>query len=292
MADFGSRNSGFFGGTSSGGGGGTSTGVNGLNGTTNIGLGGTLTLAQTIINGNFTNVLYFGQQGSVFFETSINTFILTTGASFTNGSDISSNQDGVHLFSYLSSNSNLRTDFFQSYVEIFTKFNNTKFGLQLNFTDKKFTLGDYADAFTKTKLVVDELNGWVYTDFFTTSQCGIFLTETNATFSAFDGTTKISLNIAGSTKEINATYGGGQVNGLSLNFDTFVYKFGGFDVASFDNYIQITDDGVGLQEILFSTQALNFNGANLISGSSGGNSGDHLVITLNGQPYKIVLHNP
>ena len=53
MADFGSRNSGFFGGTSSGGGG-TSTGINGLNGTTNIGLGGTLS-GNTLIDASGYN---------------------------------------------------------------------------------------------------------------------------------------------------------------------------------------------------------------------------------------------
>jgi len=62
MADFGSRNMGFFGGTSSGGG--TSTGVNGLNGTTNIGLGGNLN-QNTIINGLGIYNLWFGDDNSI-----------------------------------------------------------------------------------------------------------------------------------------------------------------------------------------------------------------------------------
>jgi hypothetical protein len=40
------------------------------------------------------------------------------------------------------------------------------------------------------------------------------------------------------------------------------------------------------------TPSLVFTGALLQSGSSGGNSGQHLVITLNGTPYKIKLENP
>jgi hypothetical protein len=42
----------------------------------------------------------------------------------------------------------------------------------------------------------------------------------------------------------------------------------------------------------FTTTELNFTGASLQSNSSGGNSGEHLVIVLNGTTYKIKLENP
>jgi len=43
---------------------------------------------------------------------------------------------------------------------------------------------------------------------------------------------------------------------------------------------------------LSATQGINITGNALQSGTSGGNSGQHLVITLNGLPYKIALQNP
>tara|TARA_R110000868_G_scaffold101361_4_gene279091 strand:+ start:5926 stop:6432 length:507 start_codon:yes stop_codon:yes gene_type:complete len=100
MADFGSRNSGFFGGTSSGGGGGTSTGINGLNGTTNIGLGGTMTGNTTIDVGQFTlfitnafDIFLQSSNGSEFCDLSIkNTLIETT---FNSG--FVSVQEGIYL---------------------------------------------------------------------------------------------------------------------------------------------------------------------------------------------------
>lgn len=44
--------------------------------------------------------------------------------------------------------------------------------------------------------------------------------------------------------------------------------------------------------ITFTTGALTFTGGGLQSNTSGGNSGEHLVITLNGNQYKIALQNP
>ena len=43
---------------------------------------------------------------------------------------------------------------------------------------------------------------------------------------------------------------------------------------------------------LEATNTLQFTGAGLQSGTSSGNSGQHLVITLNGVQYKIALQNP
>ena len=290
MADFGSRNSGFFGGTSSGGGG-TSTGINGLNGTTNIGLGGTMT-GNVTINGNTTNTLYFGQNGNVLLEAYGGVNLICAGPTWSNLIYATQNQDGVQFTSYLSSDTTKNTYFYQSYFRIRTQFNASNYGLNLDFSIKEFTLGDYADLNGKTKIIVDDVSGWVYSKT-TSGQSGFFITNGSAFFglnnSVYSG---FGFYADGLSNTLSTRYNSNLENGLSLNFTSFVYKFGGFDIASFDNYIQITDDGVGLQEILFSTQALNFNGANLISGSSGGNSGDHLVITLNGQPYKIALQDP
>jgi hypothetical protein len=53
----------------------------------------------------------------------------------------------------------------------------------------------------------------------------------------------------------------------------------------------ITVNDTGLLQIS-ATQGISITGNALQSGTSGGNSGQHLVITLNGQVYKIALQNP
>ena len=53
--------------------------------------------------------------------------------------------------------------------------------------------------------------------------------------------------------------------------------------------ITLTDTGL-LQ--ISATQGISIAGNALQSGTSGGNSGQHLVITLNGQLFKIALQNP
>ena len=76
-------------------------------------------------------------------------------------------------------------------------------------------------------------------------------------------------------------------------------KAGGSAQLSAAGGVQITGDdtinlltNTGSNTITFTTSNLTFTGASLESGSSGGNSGQHLVITLNGNQYKIALQNP
>lgn len=274
MANLGNGIMGFFGGESTGGGGGTSTGVNGLNGTTNIGLGGTLTGNTTIDGDGFTFQIL---NADSFSFNSIN--VANNGTSTLNVNSLEINS----IVQDLSGTNSVQL--IQTKNRYRTKYLTNNLGLNLDFPNREFTLGDYDDAFTKTQLIVDDLNGWVYTNFFTTSQCGIFLTETNATFSAFDGTNKISLNIVGSTKEFNATYAGGTVNGLSLNFDTFVYKFGGFDIASNGTLLQINDATFTTS---LNTDILELSGA-IIDNNAPQNIGvKYLVVTLSGVEYSIL----
>lgn len=294
MADFGSRNMGFFGGSTSGGGGGTSTGVNGLNGTTNIGLGGTLSGNTTILgdSGNysliFNDLLFFGV--------------------YTTDGWLISNNDSNRLLRIISNISNPTSNYIQleNYKDVtiagdscsFNIYYNsikslffsttegafTNFGINIDYDLRTTSLGDIDDEITKTKLVVDDTNGRIYTEFFT-SNCGISLSETNATFSANDGTDNIGLNVT-SAKEFNAFYGGNIVNGLSLNFDTFVYKFGGFDVPSNQNNIIIDDAS---QTTTFNANQLIFLGANIEDTNAPAGVGvTYLLITLNGIEYSIL----
>jgi hypothetical protein len=87
------------------------------------------------------------------------------------------------------------------------------------------------------------------------------------------------------------------IQGIYLSFNSFEYFFGDFNGVNNQTYIFIKDQG---KDILFNTiggtirhncDLLQFDGA-LTSGSSGGNSGQHLQVTINGNQYKIKLENP
>lgn len=70
--------------------------------------------------------------------------------------------------------------------------------------------------------------------------------------------------------------------GLRLNFDTKEFALGDFNNINNGTYLSIDE----------TNQRFNFNGVGIISGSAGGNSGDHLEIFVNGTQYKINLLNP
>jgi hypothetical protein len=91
-----------------------------------------------------------------------------------------------------------------------------------------------------------------------------------------------------SNKQI-VTFTGGTDNGISIDFASSRYYFGDFNGLNNSTHLFIGDSG---QTIYFYTENLHFNGALLQSNSSSGNSGEHLVITLNGNQYKIKLENP
>ena len=77
--------------------------------------------------------------------------------------------------------------------------------------------------------------------------------------------------------------------GLLIDFPNKKYSLGDFNNVNNKTYLYI-DDGNNL--IYFNTENLVFNGSALQSNTASGNSGEHLVITLNGVQYKIKLENP
>lgn len=100
---------------------------------------------------------------------------------------------------------------------------------------------------------------------------GDFINQTNGTYIMVDN----------SAQEIK-TWHTGSNRGLLLDFANLIYTLGDYNGSTNQYYITI-DDGLG---------ELRFNGANLQSNSASGNSGEHLVIWLNGTNYKIKLENP
>ena len=78
-------------------------------------------------------------------------------------------------------------------------------------------------------------------------------------------------------------------NGLNIDFANNLYRFG--DYASENNDTKIIIDDAN-SEITAQTGAIKLLGGALLSASSGGNSGQHLVIYVQGNQYKIQLLDP
>lgn len=84
--------------------------------------------------------------------------------------------------------------------------------------------------------------------------------------------------------------------GLQLNFSSRIFVLGDYNNSFNKNNILVDDANEriklqGKNEIGLNTNSLVLQGA-LISPSAGSTSGDHLVITINGNLYKIELRNP
>lgn len=77
--------------------------------------------------------------------------------------------------------------------------------------------------------------------------------------------------------------------GLLLDFNAKVYAIGDYDGIDDGTNIHINDSNQ--QVTIMANGGLFLNGS-FTSGSAGGNSGQHLTITINGTAYKIALLNP
>jgi hypothetical protein len=78
--------------------------------------------------------------------------------------------------------------------------------------------------------------------------------------------------------------------GLRVNFADKVYALG--DYNSYDNGTNVFIDDTNQEITIKANSELRFTGAGLEATGAGGNSGKHLVIVLNGNPYKITLLDP
>lgn len=121
---------------------------------------------------------------------------------------------------------------------------------------------------------------------------GLDLTFANNSFSIGDYdnmTNGTNLNINVNSELIKTTYLGGD-KGLRVNFADTVYALG--DYNSIDNGTNVFIDDTNQEITIKANSELRLTGAGLESTSAGGNSGKHLVIVLNGNPYKITLLDP
>jgi glycosylphosphatidylinositol transamidase (GPIT) subunit GPI8 len=103
----------------------------------------------------------------------------------------------------------------------------------------------------------------------------------NGTFLRID-----SINNKISTTDLNIE------NGLLLNFDGSVYQFGDYAGQNIETSITF-DSSTSDTTIVTQRFLMNDSGANtLTSTSAGGNSGQNLIIYINGAEYKIQLLLP
>jgi hypothetical protein len=317
-----------------GGGGGGSTGVNGLNGTTNIGLGGTLannTIIQLLSNNlQFTSSTLGGQ------------FIINSFFSW-NFTDIGGRNynfglDGIGSIDLDSTNaSGLKSLLKLNGNFLITKFQNINYGLNLDYLNQRFALGDYdIIGGKKTSIQVDDNTTKIYfttgnstsnnvpdllyaentsssirvvklgdfgnfnnrisliiddgnVNIFTTNVDGIhgFQITSSCFFGANNNVNFCGLLIDPTTQDVSFRTTGNAANGLFFNFNTGVFNFG--DRLVNDTRIIIDDPS---ERISFLTENLRFSGTAIQSNSSNGNSGNYLVIELNGTQYKINLEIP
>lgn len=184
--------------------------------------------------------------------------------------------------------------------EIISTFNQgQEKGLKLDFTNKLYQLGDFNSTNNGTFIIVDDGNQ-VFVTINQGNDVGLFLDFGKrryylGDFSGYNNGT--TLDIREDVDKIITRNNFG-LQGISLDLGTLFYKFGDYDFLGNNTYIAVKDSSKEINLftnggfIFFYADALIFSGSGLQSNSSGGNSGEHLVITLNGNQYKIKLENP
>jgi hypothetical protein len=156
-------------------------------------------------------------------------------------------------------------------------------GLDLNFVNNTFALGDIFYIINGTSITIDDNNQIIKTNN-QGNEIGLKLDYVNNIFYLGDyndinNGTALVVNEAGNRIATTCSLGS---LGFVVEFTSGVSGLGDF-YNIFNGYNIKIDDTLG---------ELRFEGANLQSNTSGGNSGEHLVIWLNGINYKIKLENP
>jgi hypothetical protein len=142
-------------------------------------------------------------------------------------------------------------------------------GLGLDFANFVSYLGDWNGISNFTYIKVDAPNG----------QITLWAGDNNQTNLTIDDINQvIKTNVNGNDK------------GLNLDFSNNVYSLGDYNGITNNTSVSIDDAN---KIITLKTEGdLVLTGSSLQSSTAGGSSGEHLIITLNGNPYKIALLNP
>lgn len=150
----------------------------------------------------------------------------------------------------------LSTQFVLSQYEIKTQYNNIDMGLFLDMQNLAYYLGDYSLQNKSNFLIVDDTNEEIKT-FMSGSGTGLYVDR------------ELYVKVGDYNGNINTNYTDWDNNNNSIS---------NYTQTEFHYIQQLRYDDGG-------------SGA-LISGSAGGNSGNHLVLIINGSTYKIALLNP
>jgi len=148
-------------------------------------------------------------------------------------------------------------------------------------------LGDFSNFNNSMSFIIDDGNSQIYTNTALGASSGININNNGASLGNQNSSGYLFL-LCDYTNNVISTYNTFSTdNGLKLDFNNSIYQFGSYN--SIGNFIEINDSNNSIELL---TTNLNFTGAALQSNTSGGSSGEHLVITLNGTQYKIKLENP
>jgi hypothetical protein len=143
---------------------------------------------------------------------------------------------------------------------ITTQYGGNDIGLKLDFANDVYTFGTQT-----SQLYIENGNGLVDIN-----------SQYNINFNLFPSPgNNVSLKLDGINNIIYSNYQGNDI-GLKLDFQNDKYTLGS------------TTEYIGIDP----TNNTLIAGANLLSGSAGGASGQHLKININGTNYKIELRNP
>jgi hypothetical protein len=237
----------------------------------------TTTILKSVFSG-FDRGLYFDYLNNLFFygtTSSGMTYVNNANqeVSLLSNSQIYANLDGVNNVGYFGGA-----------------------GARLNFdgNSNKCNIGDGNGNFNGTYVEVDDLIGLIKTN-----PTGLKLDIANreyylGDFNNISNGTSIKIDDFGKTIAI---FQGGNDNGLVVNLQSFRFSFGDYINSNNNTYLYIDDTAKLIQlytnggQVDTNADLLTFNGA-LTSSSAGGNSGQHLKVTINGNPYKINLLNP
>jgi hypothetical protein len=149
------------------------------------------------------------------------------------------------------------------------------------FPSPNISIGDYANAGNNTIFYVEDTAGIIRT-IYQGNDIGLKLDFANSSYELGDlsanGTFLQIANIQQIFQVINNT----NANGLIIDFNQNNFQFGQITGGN-TTYLTIDD---------VATYPIQIDGTNILSGTSGGSSGQHLKIKLNGVDYKIKLENP
>jgi hypothetical protein len=164
----------------------------------------------------------------------------------------------------------------------FTIYNGPNIDPCFNTTNYDIKLGDYSQVNNATALLIENTNQNIRSQY-QGNDIGLKLDFANTLYELgqITGGNETHIEIFDPIGLINVKKSGG-VDGLQLSLNSSIYKFGNLTGTN-NTYIQIED---------LVTYPLQINGTNILSGTAGGSSGQHLKVKLNGVDYKIKLENP